>query len=135
MILTIKNSGQRNMKIFKFGIIAAATALLAACGGSSSGSFDTGGSASMSISAESTEVATNSTIQVTVRFRNADNSAVSDGTQVTLNSSDASRGGVSAVDDPQQAGASASTTTSGGVANFWFTARNNTGQVTLSASG
>lgn len=123
------------MKIFRYGIIVAASAILAACGGSSSGSFDNGGTANMSITAESSEVATNSTIQVTVRFRAADGTAVSDGTEVTLNSSNTNRGAVAAVDDPQAAGASATATTSGGMANFWFTARNNTGTVTLTASG
>src|SRR5690606_18409854 len=131
MTTTSKHSGFRFMKIFRYGIIVAASAILAACGGSSSGSFDNGGSANMSITAESSEVATNSTIQITVRFRAADGTAVSDGTEVTLNSSNTNRGAVAAVDDPQAAGASATATTSGGVANFWFTARNNTGTVTL----
>src|SRR5699024_1408818 len=132
MNTTSKNSGLRFMKTIRYGIILAATALLAACGGSSSGSFDNGGSASMSIAVESSQVATNSSIQVTVRFRAADGSAVADGTEVTLNSSNANRGVVSAMGE--SSGASASTTTSGGQANFNFTARSNTGSVTLTAS-
>ncbi|WP_376692290.1 hypothetical protein [Wenzhouxiangella sp. EGI_FJ10409] len=123
------------MKIIRYGIILAATALLAACGGSSSGSFDNGGSASMSITVESAEVTTNSSMQVTVRFRAADGSSVSDGTQVTLNSSNTNRGVVAADESGASSGASATTTTSGGQANFVFTARSNTGTVTLTASG
>ena len=121
------------MKIMRYGIILAAIGLLAACGGSSSGSFDNGGSASMSITVESAEVPTNSSIQVTVRFRNADGSAVADGTQVTLNSSNTNRGVVAAPGGAS--GASATTATAGGQANFTFTARSNTGTVTLTASG
>jgi hypothetical protein len=132
---TSKQSGFRFMNIIRYGIILAATALLAACGGSSSGSFDNGGSASMSITVESSEVPTNSSIQVTVRFRAADGSAVADGTQVTLNSSNTNRGVVQAVDGDNAAGASATAPTSGGQANFFFTARSNTGTVTLTASG
>ncbi|NBB93880.1 MAG: hypothetical protein GVY32_12020 [Gammaproteobacteria bacterium] len=123
------------MKIFRYGIIVAATALLAACGGSSSGSFDNGGSASLTITSESSEVAQNATVQITVRFRNADGSTVSDGTEVTLNSSNTNLGEVAAVDDPSAATASATAATGGGVANFWFTAgTNSTGTVTLTAS-
>lgn len=133
MNTTSKQSGFRFMKIIRYGIILAAIGLLAACGGSSSGSFDGGGSATMSITVESTEVATGSSISVTVRFRAADGSAVADGTQVTLNSSNTNRGVVSTVDG--SSGASATTGTSGGQANFIFTARDNTGTVTLSASG
>lgn len=123
------------MNIIRYGIILAATAVLAACGGSSSGSFNDGGSASMSITVESAEVPTNSSIQVTVRFRAADGSAVADGTAVTLNSSNTNRGVVSADGGDTAAGASATATTSGGQANFIFTARSNTGTVTLTASG
>src|SRR5699024_7283274 len=121
--------------IIRYGIILAATAVLAACGGSSSGSFDGGGSASMSITVESGEVPTNSSMQVTVRFRAADGSAVADGTQVTLNSSNTNRGVVQADGAGESAGASASATTTGGQANFIFTARSNAGSVTLTASG
>lgn len=135
MNTTSKNSGFRFMKIIRYGIILAAIGLLAACGGSSSGSFDGGGSATMNITVGSTEVATNSSINVTVRFRNADGSSVTDGTQVTLNSSDTSRGVVAADEAGASSGASATTTTSGGQANFIFTARSNTGSVTLTASG
>ncbi|MDZ7791944.1 MAG: hypothetical protein U5L08_15885 [Xanthomonadales bacterium] len=123
------------MKTMRYGIILAATALLAACGGSSSGSFDNGGSASMSITVESAEVPTNNSIPVTVRFRTADSSAVPDGTTVTLNSSNTSRGVVAADEAGASSGASATATTSGGQANFIFTARSNTGTVTLTASG
>ncbi len=135
MNITSKNSGFRFMKIIRYGIILAATALLAACGGSSSGSFDNGGQASMSITVESNEVPTNSSIQVTVRFRQADGSAVSDGTQVTLSSDNTSRGVVAADESGASSGASATTGTSGGQASFIFTARSDTGTVTLSASG
>lgn len=123
------------MKTVRYGIIVAATAILAACGGSSSGSFDDGGSASMTINAESNEVATGTTVQVTVSFRAADGSTVDDGTEVTLNSENTNRGVVSDTEGSDSAGASASTGTSGGQANFFFTARDNTGTVTLTASG
>ncbi|MDX1450295.1 MAG: hypothetical protein R3246_14690, partial [Acidimicrobiia bacterium] len=135
MNTTPKLSGFRFMKSIRYGIILVSAALLAACGGSSSGSFDGGGSASMSITVESAEVPSGSTIQVTVRFRNADGSAVSDGTQVTLNSSNTNRGVVSSTADGSASGASATTTTTGGQANFFFTARSSTGTVTLTASG
>ncbi|WP_376697402.1 hypothetical protein [Wenzhouxiangella sp. EGI_FJ10305] len=135
MNITSKNSGFRFMKIIRYGIILAATALVAACGGSSSGSFDNGGSASLSISVESNEVPTNSSIQVTARFRAADGSAVADGTQVTLSSSNTNRGVVAADESGASSGASATTTTSGGQASFIFTARSKTGTVTLTASG
>ncbi|NBD96131.1 MAG: hypothetical protein GVY11_06630 [Gammaproteobacteria bacterium] len=121
------------MKTIRYGIILAATALVAACGGSSSGSFDDGGSATMNITVGSAEVATNSSIQVTVRFRAADGSAVTDGTQVTLNSDNTNRGVVAAVGG--SSGASATAATTGGQANFTFTARSDTGTVTLTASG
>jgi hypothetical protein len=123
------------MKFLKHCAIAIAAATLAACGGSSSGSFDDGGSASMSISVESTEVAAGSSIQVTVTFRAADGTAVADGTQVTLSSSNANRGVVAPADDSTGSGASASAPTSGGQASFIFTARSNTGSVELTASG
>jgi hypothetical protein len=135
MNTTPKHSGSRFMKIMKYGIILLASALLAACGGSSSGSFDEGGSASMSITVESAEVPTNSSITVTVNFRAADGSAVPNGTEVSLSSNNTNRGVVSTTETGASSGASATTTTSGGVANFVFTARNNTGTVTLSASG
>lgn len=130
-----KNSGPRFMKFLKHCAIVIAAATLAACGGSSSGSFDDGGSASMSISVESTEVAAGSSIQVTVTFRAADGTAVADGTQVTLSSSNANRGVVAPADDSTGSGASASAPTSGGQASFIFTARSNTGSVELTASG
>ncbi|NEZ03047.1 hypothetical protein G4Y73_02655 [Wenzhouxiangella sp. XN201] len=121
------------MKIFRYSIILVTAALLAACGGSSSGGFDDGGSASMSITVESSEVATNSSTSVGVRFRAADGSAVADGTTVTLRSSNTNRGVVSPVGG--SSGESATATTSGGQANFTFTARSSTGPVTLTASG
>lgn len=132
MNITLKNSGFRFMKIFRYSIILVTAALLAACGGSSSGGFDEGGSANMSITVESSEVPTNSSMPVGVRFRAADGSAVSDGTQVTLRSSNTNRGVVSPVGG--SSGESATATTSGGQANFTFTARSNTGPVTLTAS-
>lgn len=132
---TSKHSGFRFMNTIRYGIILAATALLAACGGSSSGSFDDGGSASMSITVESGEVPTNSSMQVTVRFRAADGSAVADGTEVTLTSSNTNRGVVQADGASDSAGASATATTTGGQVNFIFTARSNTGTVSLTASG
>ena len=89
----------------------------------------------MSITVESGEVATNTSIQVTARFRAADGSSVADGTQVTLNSSNSNRGVVAADEAGASSGASATATTSGGQANFIFTARSNTGTVTLTASG
>lgn len=133
MNITSKNSGFRFMKIFRYSIILVTAALLAACGGSSSGGFDDGGSASMSITVESSEVATNSSTSVGVRFRAADGSAVADGTAVTLRSSNTNRGVVSPVGG--SSGESATATTSGGQANFTFTARSSTGPVTLTASG
>jgi hypothetical protein len=126
----------RSMKAIRYITIVMAAVLLAACGGSSSGSFDRGGSARMSITPDATEVATGSSVQVNVQFRTADGSPVNDGTEITLTSSNGNRGVVSPVGQPDQsAGDSATAATTGGQANFWFTAQSRTGPVTLTASG
>src|SRR5699024_683901 len=116
-------------------IILAATAVLAACGGSSSGSFDGGGSASMSITVESGEVPTNSSMQVTVRFRAADASAAADGTQGTLKARHSHRGGAQAVGAGESARGAGSAAAAGGHAQAIFTRRSAAGRVTLTASG
>lgn len=134
------------MNVLRPFSILAASLIVVACGGSSSGSFDEGGSASLSITAEENEVPANPqnfapnpdadyTVQVNVRFTRANGSSVSDGTQVSLSSSNSARGTVSPVSDPDDNGGSATTGTSGGVARFLFTSGPETGGVTLSASG
>jgi hypothetical protein len=134
------------MKAFRIFAVSAAALVLAACGGSSSDSFGEGGSATMSISAETTSVpakgqyfrpnpAMDYTVQVNVQFRNSNNRPVPDGTSVTLSSSSSGRGVVAPIDDPESYGGQATSTTNGGVASFWFVSGSNQGEVTLTASG
>ncbi len=134
------------MKAFRTILISAAALALAACGGSSSDSFGEGGSATMSISAETTSVpakgqyfranpAMDYTVQVNVQFRGSDNRPVPDGTEVQLSSSSSGRGVVAPIDDPDAHGGQATSPTSGGTASFWFVAGSNQGEVTLTASG
>ncbi len=134
------------MKAFRTFLVSAAAIALAACGGSSSDSFGEGGSASMSISAETTSVpakgqyfrpnpAMDYTVQVNVQFRGSNNRPVPDGTEVTLSSSSSGRGVVAPIDDPDDYGSQATSPTSGGTASFWFVSGSNQGEVTLTASG
>jgi len=134
------------MKAFRTILVSAAALALAACGGSSSDSFGEGGSASMSISAETTSVPAKGqhfrpnpdmdyTVQVNVDFRGSNNRPVPDGTDVTLSSSSSGRGVVAPIDDPDAYGSQATSQTNGGTASFWFVAGSSQGEVTLSASG
>ncbi|MEN1727489.1 MAG: hypothetical protein AAGJ52_03525 [Pseudomonadota bacterium] len=134
------------MKSIQFLGVFAVTLILAACGGgSSNNSFGGGGTASLSVTTASGSVTVNPqnfspdpdgpfTTQITVFFRDASGQPVSDGATVTLTSSSAARGLVSPIDQPNQTGASASIGTTGGQAQFWFTAAGQTGTVTLTAS-
>jgi len=133
------------MKALKYGILVASALIVAACGGSSSGSFETGGTARLAITVETSQVPANPqgfqpnpdrdfTIEVSVRFTRADGTIVTDGTSVTLSSSNSARGVVSSANTPDQTGSTASTGTSGGVARFLFTSGAQTGSVNLSAS-
>jgi hypothetical protein len=134
------------MKAIRHLGLATGVLVLAACGGGSSdNSFGTGGRASLSIAADSNSVPANPqgfapspssphTVQVTVRFNRATGGAVADGTNVNLSSSNANVGVVSPVDEPTDTGSTASSPTAGGQARFWFTSRDRTGNVTLTAS-
>src|SRR5690625_1238629 len=142
MDIKLNISGSRFMKIIRYGIVLAAAALLAACGGSSSGSFQSGGSARMSIQTGDSEVETGESTTVTVSFQNSDKTPVTNGTTVTLTSSDPRIGLVAAMSDDSdgevgggtEAGASAHATTNGGKAYFMFSGGTNAGTVTLTAS-
>ncbi len=127
------------------GILTASLALAACGGGSSNNSFGGGGTASLTINAASSSVTVNPqnfapdpdspfTTQINVRMRSANGTPVANGTSVTLTSSSASRGVVSPIDSPDETGSTATSTTSAGLAQFWFTAGEQTGTVTLSAS-
>lgn len=127
------------------GVLTASLVLAACGGGSSNNSFGGGGTANLSVTAASNTVTVNPqnfapdpdspyTTQVTVRLRAANGTAVADGTSVTLSSSNSSRGVVSPIDAPSETGSSATSPTSGGLAQFWFTAGEQTGTVTLTAS-
>lgn len=134
------------MKAIRLLGVLTASLVLAACGGgSSNNSFGGGGTANLSVTAASNTVTVNPqnfapdpdspyTTQVTVRLRAANGTAVADGTSVTLASSNSSRGVVSPIDAPSETGSSATSPTSGGLAQFWFTAGEQTGTVTLTAS-
>src|SRR5690625_7361380 len=142
MDIKMNISGSRFMKTIRYGIVLAAVMLLAACGGSSSGSFQSGGSARMSIQTGDSEVETGESTTVTVSFENSDKTPVKYGTTVTLTSSDPSIGQVAAMSDDSdgevgggtEAGASAQATTNGGKAYFMFSGGTDTGTVTLTAS-
>jgi len=142
MDIKMNISGSRFMKTIRYGIVLAAVMLLAACGGSSSGSFQSGGSARMSIQTGDSEVETGESTTVTVSFQNSDKTPVKNGTTVTLTSSDPRIGLVAAMSDDSdgevgggtEAGASAQATTNGGKAYFMFSGGTNAGTVTLTAS-
>src|SRR5690625_3837375 len=99
MDIKMNISGSRFMKTIRYGIVLAAVMLLAACGGSSSGSFQSGGSARMSIQTGDSEVETGESTTVTVSFQNSDKTPVKNGTTVTLTSSDPRIGLVAAMSD------------------------------------
>ena len=130
--------------IRQFGIVIGVLAL-AACGGSSSDSLGGGGSGTLTATAERTTVSANPqnrapspdspfSVQINVRVTTATGGTVVDGTSVNLASNNVARGVVSPVDNPDQAGSSATATTSGGTARFLFTSGTETGTVRLDAS-
>lgn len=134
------------MNAFRIFSILAGALVLSACGGSSSNSFGEGGTPSMSITAETSEVPAKGqhfqpnperdyTIQINVTFTAANGNPVPNGTPVTLASSSSARGVVAPADDPQATGSQATSETSGGVARFWFVSGATQGPVTLTASG
>lgn len=143
MKFTMNNSGSRFMKTISYGLILATSMLLVACGGSSSGSFQSGGTPSLSITAGNTQVQARNTTQINVHFRGADGKSIADGTEVVLRSDNELRGLVSAhlEDDGEgggsigEASVSASASTVGGRASFTFIAGDQTGPVQLTASG
>jgi len=127
------------------GILAIALILVACGGGSSNDSFGGGGNASLSVSPAASAVTVNPqnfapdpnsvyTTSVSVQFRTANGQAVADGTSVSLSTSNTSRGVVSPIDEPALTGSTATSPTAGGTAQFWFTAGEQTGTVTLTAS-
>ena len=133
------------MRTLKTYLVVFTAALLVACGGGSSGSFDGGRDARLTVSPQASSVDANPnnlapnpdsgrTVQVNVSFVLANGNPADDGLSVTLSSSNASRGVISTLEDPAETGASATATTSGGTARFWFTSGTQTGPVTLSAS-
>lgn len=133
------------MKTAQWLFATLAVLTLIACGGGSSGSFDEGRPARLAISPASSSVEANPTAlapdpnapfttQVNVNMTLANGSAPADGTTVTLSSSNAARGQISPLTAPTNLGSSATATTSGGRASFWFTSGAQTGAVTLTAS-
>lgn len=74
------------------------------------------------------------TVQVNVNLSLADGRPAADGTTISLASSNAARGVISPLASPGDTGGSATATTSGGRASFWFTSGAQTGSVTLTAS-
>ena len=131
--------------IRQFGIVIGVLALAACGGGSSNNSLGDGGSGSLSVTADRTTVSANPqnrapssdspfSVQVNVRVTTATGATVADGTSVNLASSNSARGVVSPVDNPDQAGSSATATTSGGTARFLFTSGTETGSVRLDGS-
>ncbi len=127
------------MKSARFAFAAIAALALAACGGSSSGSLDSGGVGTLTVSpsASSIEAASlqcSPNMQVNVRVSQATGSPVADGTSVSLSSSSSARGRVAALSTPEALGGSATATTAGGVAQFLFVSGESTGVVTLTGS-
>ncbi|MEE4295833.1 MAG: hypothetical protein V2J20_04350, partial [Wenzhouxiangella sp.] len=133
------------MKYLKAGLALSTALILTACGGGSSGSFDAGREARLTITPQQTSVEANPsnfapdpdaafTTQVNVRLVLANGDLATDGTSITLSSDSAARGVVSPLVAPAETGASATATTVGGVAQFWFTSGSQTGVVTLTAS-
>lgn len=133
------------MKAAQWLAAALAASILAACGGGSSGSFDAGREARLSVAPAATSVPANPsnfspnpnaafTIQVNVNLTLANGSPAADGTTISLSSSNAARGVISTLAAPGETGGSATATTSGGRASFWFTSGSQTGSVTLTAS-
>lgn len=136
-IINIK--GYAAMKAPKLILALFSLMLLAACGGSSSDSFSTGGAARLTVaplqsSVEASAHECRPTVQVNVRFTQADGSPVADGTSISLSSSNSAIGTVGALSAGSGSG-SATATTSGGTAQFRFFSGAQTGQVTLTASG
>ncbi|MCH8479778.1 MAG: hypothetical protein LAT56_17835, partial [Wenzhouxiangella sp.] len=129
-----------------FGVLAG-VAMLAACGGGSSsgGIGGDGGRASLTITASSAQVQANPqgfspnpngphTVEIQVRFRQANGGNVPDGSTVTLSSGNSAVGVVSPIDSPDATGSSAVSPTSAGIARFWFTAAAQSGTVSVNAS-
>ena len=127
------------MKTSKLLIACLATVVLVACGGGSSGSFDAGREARLTVSPmqstlEAAAFECRPSTQVNVRFQQANGSSVADGTSVSLSTSSSAIGTVAPLSGGSPGG-SASATTSGGTAQFRFFSGSETGQVTLTASG
>jgi hypothetical protein len=134
------------MNVIRLISILTVASFLTACGGGSSNqSQGPGPSGTLTMSAESTSVQANPrglapdpnsphTVQVSVRFTNPTGGLVQDGTTVLLSSSSVPLGVVSPVDDPDNTGSTATSTTASGFARFWFTAGSQTGTVNLNAS-
>ncbi|MEE4638026.1 MAG: hypothetical protein V2J42_04745 [Wenzhouxiangella sp.] len=133
------------MKYLKAGLTVIAAMAIVACGGGSSGSFDAGRDARLTVSPQQESVEANPsdlapnpdasfTVQIDVRLVLANGNMAADGTAITLSSSSAARGVLSTLAAPADTGASVTTTTTGGVARFWFTSGRDTGSVTLTAS-
>ena len=117
------------MKAPRIFVALVSILLLAACGGSSSGSLDTGGAARLTVTPVNSTVLAAAgqcqpSTQVNVRFTQANGSPVADGSQVSLVSSDTARGSI----------AQSPATTSGGLAQFQFLSGSQSGVVTLTAS-
>jgi hypothetical protein len=133
------------MKYLKAGLTVIAAMAVVACGGGSSGSFDSGRDARLTVTPQQTSVEANPsdlapnpngafTTQVDVRLVLANGDMPANGTEITLTSSSAAVGLLSPLGAPSETGTSAVATTTGGVARYWFTSGRNTGTVTLTAS-
>ena len=140
------------MKTAQWLAIVLAASLLVACGGGSSGSFDAGREAKLTVSPLASSIEVNQsnlaprlgapfTTQVNVNMVLANGQPVSDGTPITLSSNVVARAGLSLVGVSGETGdvitppsASATATTSGGRATFLLVGGVQTGPVTLTAS-
>lgn len=128
-----------SMKTAQWLAASVAIIVLTACGGGSSGSFDAGREARVSITAMQTSIEAAAfecrpSTQVNVRFVNANGTSVADGTVVSLSSSNSANGTVDSLQGSTPGG-SATATTSGGTAQFRFFSGTQPGSVTLTASG
>lgn len=117
-------------------LLTAATALLSACGGGGGSGNDSGfnppGAALTSPSTISLNTA--SATSVTVHATQAGGAAVPNGTQVTASVSPASAGNIASLDGSAGAGGSATATTVGGTAVFFFQSGGQPGTATLNFS-
>jgi len=117
-------------------LLLAFTTLLAACGGGGGSGDDSGFNppgARLTVSPSSVSVNTNSGVSVTVRATSVGGAAVPDGTTVSASVSPSSLGNISAVGSGT-AGGTATASTNGGNAVFFFQSGGQTGSGSLNFS-